>query len=62
MIHGVPLESADVQRVIHHVPAAAGLAGVLADVGAGGGGGIALPFLTIHVLLSEFFLHLFVEN
>ena len=43
MVHGVALESPDVQGIVHHVPAAAGLAGVLADVGAGGGEGVVLP-------------------
>ena len=41
-VHGVALQGADVQGVVHHVAAAAGLAGVLADVGAGGGEGIVL--------------------
>ena len=42
VVHGVTLEPPDIQSVVHHVPAAAGLAGVLADVGAGGGEGIVL--------------------
>ena len=42
VVHGVALESADVQSVVHHVPAAAGLAGMLADVGAGNGEGVVL--------------------
>lgn len=33
--HGIALEAADVQRIIHHAPAATDLAEVLADVGAG---------------------------
>ena len=42
VVHGVTLEPPDIQSVVHHVPAAAGLAGVLADVGAGRGEGIVL--------------------
>ena len=41
-IHRVALEGPDVHGVIDHVPAAAGLAGVLADVGAGHREGIVL--------------------
>ena len=43
VVHSVALQPTDVQGVVHHVPAAAGLAGMLADVGAGGGEGIVLP-------------------
>ena len=42
VVHGVALEPPDIQGVVHHVPPAAGLAGVLADVGAGRGEGIVL--------------------
>ena len=42
VVHGVALEAPDVQGVVHHVPSAPGLAGVLADVGAGGGEGVVL--------------------
>ena len=42
-IHGGPLQAADIDGVIHHVPAAAGLAGMLADIGAGSGKGVVLP-------------------
>ena len=42
LVHGVALQPPDVQRVVHHVPPAAGLAGVLADIGAGRGEGIVL--------------------
>ena len=42
MVHGVPLQAADVHRVVHHPPAALALAGVLAHIGAGGGEGVVL--------------------
>ena len=42
MIDSVPLEAADVDGIIDHIPAAAGLAGMLADEGAGGGEGVIL--------------------
>ena len=43
VVHGEPLQAPDVDGVVHHLPAATGLAGVLADVGAGCGEGIVLP-------------------
>ena len=43
MVHGEPLQAADIHRVVHHPAAAVGLAGVLTDIGAGGGEGIVLP-------------------
>ena len=43
VIHGVPLQTADVDGVVDHVAAAPRLAGVLADIGAGGGEGVVLP-------------------
>ena len=42
VIDSVPLEAADVDGIIDHIPAAAGLAGMLADEGAGGGEGVIL--------------------
>ena len=42
LVHGVALQGPDIDRVIHHAPAAAGLAGVLADVGAGHREGVVL--------------------
>ena len=42
VVHGVALEPPDIQGIVHHIPAAAGLAGVLADIGAGGGEGVVL--------------------
>src|SRR5699024_6481963 len=41
-VHGVALEAPDVHGVVDHVPAAAGLAGMLADVGAGHREGVVL--------------------
>ena len=43
VIHSEPLQASDVDGVIHHLPAAAGLAGVLADIGAGRREGIVFP-------------------
>ena len=43
VVHGVALQAADVDGVVDHVPAAPRLAGVLADVSAGGGEGVVLP-------------------
>ena len=42
MIHGVALQPPDIQRIVHHVPPAPGLAGVLADIGAGCWEGVVL--------------------
>ena len=42
VVHGVPLQTPDVDGVVDHVPAAPGLAGMLADIGAGGGEGVVL--------------------
>ncbi len=42
VVHGVALQAADVDGVVDHIPAAARLAGMLADVGAGHGEGIVL--------------------
>jgi hypothetical protein len=42
VIHGIALQTPDIDGVVDHVPAAPGLAGVLADVGAGSGEGIVL--------------------
>ena len=42
VIHGVTLQPSDVQRIVHHVPPAPGLAGVLADIGAGCWEGVVL--------------------
>ena len=42
MVHSVALQPADVDGVVDHIPAAAGLTGVLADVGAGRGERIIL--------------------
>ena len=42
MVHRVALQGADVDAVVDHVAAAAGLAGVLAHQGAGGGEGVVL--------------------
>ena len=41
-VHGVALQPPDVHGVVDHVPAAPGLAGVLADIGAGHGEGVVL--------------------
>ena len=41
-VHSVTLEAADIHGVVDHIPAAAGLTGVLADVGAGHREGIVL--------------------
>lgn len=43
MVHGKPLQPADVHRGVHHPPAAVVFAGMLAYIGAGGGEGIVLP-------------------
>ena len=43
MVDGVALEPADVDGVVDHAAAAARLARVLADIGAGGGEGVILP-------------------
>ena len=42
LVHGVALQCPDVDGVVHHAAAAAGLAGVLADVGAGHREGVVL--------------------
>ena len=42
VIYGVTLKAANVYRIVYHAAAAAGLAGVLAYVSAGGGEGIVL--------------------
>ena len=42
LIHGVALQGPDIQGIVYHVAAAAGLAGMLTDVGAGDGKGIVL--------------------
>ena len=42
VVHGEALEGSDVDSVVHHPAPAPGLAGVLADVGAGGGEGVVL--------------------
>ena len=42
VVHGVPLQAPDVDGIVDHIPAAAGLAGMLTDVGAGGGHGVVL--------------------
>ena len=42
VVHGKALQPADVDGVVHHPPAALALAGVLADVGAGGDEGVVL--------------------
>ena len=42
LVHGIALQRPDVHRVVHHAAAAAGLAGVLADVGAGHREGVVL--------------------
>jgi len=42
VIHGVALQSPDVQGRVDHVAAAPGLAGMLADIGAGSGHGVIL--------------------
>lgn len=42
VVHGVPLQTPDVDGIVDHIPAAAGLAGMLTDVGAGGGHGVVL--------------------
>ena len=41
-VNGVALQAADIDGAVHHVPAAAVLTGMLADVSAGGGEGIVL--------------------
>ena len=46
MVHGAALQTPDIHGVIHRVAAAAGLAGVLADEGAGRGEGVVLADLT----------------
>ena len=43
VLHGEAFQAADVDGVIHHGPATAHLAGMLADQAAGGGQGIVLP-------------------
>ena len=43
VLHGEALQAADVDGIVHHGPAAAHLAGMLADEAAGGGQGIVLP-------------------
>ena len=42
VVHGIPLQSADIDGVVHHTPAALALAGVLADIGTGGDKGVVL--------------------
>ena len=42
VVYGVALEAPDVDGVVDHVPAAPSLAGMLTDVGAGGGEGVVL--------------------
>lgn len=42
VVHGVPLQPADVDGVVHHPPAALALAGVLAHIGACGGERVVL--------------------
>ena len=42
VVHRVPLQAADVHRVVHHPPAALALAGVLAHIGAGRREGVVL--------------------
>ena len=42
VIHGVTLQTPDVDGVVNHIAAAPGLAGMLADVGAGSGEGVIL--------------------
>ena len=42
MVHGIALQATDIDGIVHHIPAAAGLAGMLADIGAGRGEGIVL--------------------
>ena len=51
-VHGSPFQTPDVDTVVHHVPAAAGLAGMLADVGAGGGKGVVLPHQAHGVVIA----------
>ena len=51
VVHGVPLQAADVHRVVHHPPAALALAGVLAHIGAGGGEGVVLSDEAHRVLI-----------
>ena len=42
LVHGIALQRPDIHRVIHHPAAAAGLAGVFTDVGAGHREGVVL--------------------
>ena len=42
VVHGIALQATDIDGIVHHIPAAAGLAGMLADIGAGRGEGIVL--------------------
>ena len=48
-----PLESADIDGVVDHIAAAPGLAGMLADIGAGGGEGIVLADQPDGVLIAS---------
>ena len=42
VVYGIALQATDIDGIVHHIPAAAGLAGMLADIGAGRGEGIVL--------------------
>ena len=52
-VDGDPLEAADIDGVIDHIAAAAGLAGMFADKGAGGGEGVVLSYKADGVLISS---------
>ena len=54
VIHGVALESPDIDGRVHHVPAAARLAGMLADIRAGGGYGVVLSDKAHRVRIPSF--------
>ena len=43
VVHRGALQAPDVDGIVHHFPAAAGLAGMLADIGAGDREGVVLP-------------------
>ena len=54
IVNGIALEGADVDRIINHVSAAASLAGMLADIGAGRGEGIILADKADSIIAATF--------